>query len=432
MAARKSSSPFVYRSALLGSGKSVLHCDSVSIAQLAKKHGTPLYVYSASTIRARFRAFDAAFSEFSHTTCYAVKANGNVSILKMLAGLGCGFDVVSGGEIERVLHANKRAASRIVFSGVGKTTDEMDLALRSGILMFNCESESELFTLADRAARMKKVARVALRVNPDVAAGTHPYISTGLRSHKFGIALDEARALYKRAATRKGLDLAGVSCHIGSQITDIAPFAEAVSRLADLVRRLRADGVNIRYLDAGGGLGISYTSLDELPHFDEHVKDYARAVIKPLSGLDVHLLLEPGRFLVGPSGALITRVLYEKTNSGKRFLIVDAAMNDLIRPSLYGAHHEIVPVVRATGKKTLPYDVVGPICETGDFFARDRHLPRIEEGELVAILDAGAYGMSISSNYNARGRAAEILVDGRSARPIRRRETIKDMLRNEA
>jgi diaminopimelate decarboxylase len=431
MAAKKSSSPFIYRSALLGSRKPLLNCDSVSIAQLAKKHGTPLYVYSASTIRDRYRAFDAAFSGFPHTVCYAVKANGNVSILKMLAALGCGFDVVSGGEIERVLYANKRAASRIVFSGVGKTVEEMDLALRSGILMFNCESESELFTLADRAARMKKVARVALRVNPDVAVGTHPYISTGLRSHKFGISIDEARALYKRAIARKSLDVAGVSCHIGSQITDIAPFAEAVSRLADLVRRLRADGVNIRYLDAGGGLGISYTSLDELPHFDEHVNDYARAITKRISGLGVHLLLEPGRFLVGPAGALITRVLYEKTNSGKRFLIVDAAMNDLIRPSLYGAHHDIVPIARPSDKKTLAYDVVGPICETGDFFARDRKLPKIEEGELVAILDAGAYGMSISSNYNARGRAAEILVDGRSSRLIRRRETMQDMLRNE-
>jgi diaminopimelate decarboxylase len=431
MAARKSSSPFVYRSALLGSRKPLLNCDSVSISQLAKKHGTPLYVYSASTIRDRYRAFDAAFSHVPHTVCYAMKANGNVSILKMLAALGCGFDVVSGGEIERVLYANKRAASRIVFSGVGKTVEEMDLALRSGILMFNCESESELFLLADRAARMMKVARVALRVNPDVAVGTHPYISTGLRSHKFGISIDEARALYKRANARKSLDVAGVSCHIGSQITDIAPFAEAVSRLVDLVRRLRSDGLNIRYLDAGGGLGISYTSLDELPHFDEHVNDYARAVTKQLSGLDVHLLLEPGRFLVGPAGALITRVLYQKTNSGKRFLIVDAAMNDLIRPSLYGAHHEIVPIARPSGTKKLTYDVVGPICETGDFFARDRKLPKIEEGELVAILDAGAYGMSISSNYNARGRAAEILVDGRSSRLIRRRETMKDMLRNE-
>ncbi len=312
MPGKKSSSPFIYRSALLGSRKPSLHCDSVSIAQLAKKHGTPLYVYSASTIRDRYRSFDAAFSGSPHTVCFAVKANGNTSILKMLASLGCGFDVVSGGEIERVLHANKRAASRIVFSGVGKTVEEMDLALRSGILMFNCESESELFTLADRAARMKKVARVALRVNPDVAVGTHPYISTGLRSHKFGISIDEASALYKRAVARKSLDVAGVSCHIGSQITDIAPFAEAVSRLADLVRRLRADGLNIRYLDAGGGLGISYKTLDELPHFDEHVNEYARAVTEQLSGLDVHLLLEPGRFLVGPAGALITRVLYEK------------------------------------------------------------------------------------------------------------------------
>jgi len=423
---------FTYRAALLTVRKPSLHCEETSVAQLAKKHGTPLYVYSASTIRDRYRAFDAAFSEVPHTVCFAMKANGNTAILKMLAALGCGFDVVSGGEIERVLHANKRAAARIVFSGVGKTTEEMDLALRSGILLFNVESESELFTLAERAARMNKIARIALRVNPDVQVGTHPYISTGLRQHKFGVSADEARVLYKRAAKHKNLDVAGVSCHIGSQITDIAPFAEAVSRLVDLVRRLRADDVNIRYLDAGGGLGISYTNLDELPHFDEHVNEYARAVIKQVSGLDVHLLLEPGRFLVGPAGALISRVLYEKTNSGKRFLIVDAAMNDLIRPSLYGAHHDIIPVTRNSGgKKTVPYDVVGPICETGDFFARDRQLPKIEEGELVAILDTGAYGMSISSNYNARARAAEVLVEGRTARLIRRRETMKDMLRNE-
>jgi diaminopimelate decarboxylase len=434
MAARKLSvrpPAFNYHASLLGSRKASLYCEEISVVQLAKKHGTPLYVYSASTIRDRFRAFDSAFSKYAHTVCYAVKANGNISILKMLAALGCGFDVVSGGEIERVLHADKRAAGRIVFSGVGKTIEEMDLALRAGILLFNVESESELFTLAQRAARSKKTARVALRVNPDVQAGTHPYISTGLSQHKFGISVEEARKLYKRATKLKGLDVAGVSCHIGSQITDIAPFAEAVARLADLVRGLRADGVNLRYLDAGGGLGIAYTSLDELPDFDEHVSEYARAIMKQLSGLDVHLLLEPGRFLVGTAGALITRVAYEKTNGPKRFLIVDAAMNDLIRPSLYGAHHEIIPVLRKPDAKKQAYDVVGPICETGDFFARDRQLPKIGEGELVAILDSGAYGMAISSNYNARPRAAEVLVDRRSSRLIRRRETFKDMVRNE-
>lgn len=430
MAASKSPSAFTYRSTLLGSRKS-LHCDSVSIAGLTKKYGTPLYVYSASAIRDRFRAFDAAFAKFPHTVCYAVKANGNISILKLLAEIGCGFDVVSGGEIEKVLFANKRAAGRIVFSGVGKTTDELDLALRAGILMFNCESESELFTLADRAARMKKIARIALRVNPDVSVGTHPYISTGLRKHKFGVSVDEAQVLYKRAAKCNSLEVAGISCHIGSQITETAPFGEAVARLADLVRQLQANGVSIRYLDAGGGLGISYTRIDDLPHFAEHANEYARAVLKHLGGLGVHLLLEPGRFLVGPAGALVARVLYKKTNTGKHFLIVDAAMNDLIRPSLYGAHHEIVPIMQSSSKRTIPYDVVGPICETGDFFARDRQLPKIAEGGLVAILDAGAYGMSISSNYNARARAAEVLVDGKSSRLIRRRETMKDMLRNE-
>jgi len=422
---------FTFSSGLLKRGRQSLHCDAVPVEKLAKKFGTPLYVYSASTIRNRFQAFDRAFGDFPHTICYSVKANSNLHILKMLAALGAGFDVVSGGEIERVLHASKKAASKIVFSGVGKTAEEMDLALRAGILLFNVESESELSLLADRAARLKTKAPIALRVNPDVPANTHPYISTGLHKHKFGVPVDAARVIYRHAAANKHLDVAGVSSHIGSQITDVAPFAAAVSRLVELAGSLRRDGMNLRYLDAGGGLGISYQEATSLAEFSAHASSYARAVTAPLSGTGLHLLLEPGRSIVGPTGALITRVLYRKGNNGKRFLVVDAGMNDLIRPSLYGAHHDIVPVARSNGRKKQTFDVVGPICETGDFFARDRELPAVDEGELLAILDTGAYGMSISSNYNTRARAAEVLVDGRSVRQIRRRETLKDLLRTE-
>lgn len=422
---------FTYRAGILSTGSKTLHCDSAPVAGLAKKYGTPLYVYSASAIRDRYQAFDNAFGEFPHTVCYSVKANSNLSLLRMLSKLGAGFDVVSGGELERVLRVDKKAAQRVVFSGVGKTAEEIDLALRSGILMFNAESESEVAVIAERAARLKKRAPLALRVNPDVPANTHPYISTGLHKHKFGVPLDVAHSLYRSAARNKHLDVVGVSAHIGSQITDVTPFAAALSRLADLVRQLRSNGISIRYVDAGGGLGIPYNATTELPDFTTHSGAYALAVTHPLAGLGVHLLLEPGRSIVGPAGALITRVLYTKSNNGKRFLVVDAAMNDLIRPSLYGAHHDIVPIAAAKGRRTATYDVVGPICETGDFFARDRELPGVEEGDLLAILDTGAYGMSISSNYNTRRRAAEVMVDGRTVRQIRRRDTIDDLLKNE-
>ena len=419
---------FVYR------GRTpVLHCDRVPLPQLAEKFGTPLYVYSGSTIRRRYRAFDAAFRGFPHTVCYSVKANSNLSLLKLLAGLGCGFDVVSGGELERVLRAKRAAARRVVFSGVGKTPAEMDAALRAGILMFNVESESELATLACRAARLRKKAPVALRVNPDVPAETHPYIATGLHKHKFGVPIDRARELYARAAAEKWLEVAGVSVHIGSQITTVDPFGAAMERVAELIRGLRADGHQIRYVDAGGGLGISYDQL-ALPEFPAHAARYAAAVTAPLRALGVHLLLEPGRSIVGPAGALVVRVLYRKSNDHKRFLVVDGAMNDLIRPALYGAYHEIVPVrspePSVAGSPDV-YDVVGPICETGDFFARDRGMPPVEEGDLLAILDAGAYGLSISSNYNTRPRPAEVLVDGAKVRVIRRREKFGDLVRQE-
>jgi diaminopimelate decarboxylase len=405
----------------------VLHGDDVSLTRLAERYGTPLYVYSATAIRERLAAFDHAFRDVPHTICYSVKANSNLSILRLLARQGCGFDVVSGGELERVLAADRRAAKKVVFSGVGKSRGEMTAALKAGILLFNVESESELSALADCASRLRKVARVALRVNPDVAADTHPYISTGLHKHKFGVPIGHARELYASAAKERYLKVAGVSVHIGSQITDVAPFMETAARIAEFVRQLRADGHTVDYVDTGGGLGIAYQEPDT--KFAEYVASYARAVTTPLRGLNLHLLLEPGRSIVGPAGVLLTSVLYRKENDGKRFLVVDAAMNDLIRPALYGAHHEIVPVVQSkeASVKKETADVVGPVCESGDFFARDRELPRVEEGDLLAILDAGAYGMVLASNYNTRPRPAEVLVSGKSAKVIRRRERIREL-----
>lgn len=410
---------------------STLKCDQVPLHILAERFGTPLYVYSASTIRQRVRAFDQAFGKTPHTVCYSVKANSNLSILRLLAKMGCGFDVVSGGELERVLRVAPKAAKNAVFSGVGKTSDEMRLALKIGILLFNVESESELEALAECAARMRKVARIALRVNPDVPAETHPYISTGLHQHKFGIPIEQARGLYQKAAESGFLSIRGVSVHIGSQITDMAPFTDTMKRVADLVRSLRKDGHTMKYVDAGGGLGISYQGSGE-HDFKSSARKYSRALLAPLRGLNVHLLLEPGRSIVAPAGALLTRVIYKKTNGPRKFLVVDAAMNDLLRPSLYKAYHEITPVSLDTdsGEEEV-VDVVGPICETGDFFARERGLPSGKEGDLLAILDAGAYGMALASNYNTRPRPAEVLVDGKSIKVIRRRETMADQMRTE-
>jgi diaminopimelate decarboxylase len=410
----------------------VLHAEEVPLPKLAAQYGTPLYVYSAATIHSRYDAFHRAFRGVAHTICYSVKANSNLSILRLLARKGCGFDVVSGGELERVLAADRKAARRVVFSGVGKTRDELTAALQAGILLFNVESESELTALAECAGRLRTTAPVAVRVNPDVAAATHPYISTGLHQHKFGVPIREARALYAKASAAGSLNVRGVSVHIGSQITDIAPFGEAMARVAEFVRQLREDGHQIAYVDAGGGLGIAYDKPDPV-QFSDYVAAYARALTAPLQGLDVHLLLEPGRAIVGPAGVLLTSVVYRKENDGKRFLVVDAAMNDLIRPALYRAYHEIVPVVcdAASGEKPEVVDVVGPVCETGDFFARDRELPAVAKGDLLAILDAGAYGMALASNYNTRPRPAEVLVAGRSAKVIRRREKVSDLLRCE-
>jgi diaminopimelate decarboxylase len=405
-----------------------LLADAVPLRRLAERYGTPLYVYSATAIRERYQQFDNAFRDCEHTICYSVKANSNLSVLRLLAALGSGFDIVSGGELQRVLQASRKSASNVVFSGVGKLPDEIDLALRSGILLFNVESASELQMLSARATHLRKRARFAIRVNPDVDARTHPYISTGLHQHKFGVPMREAPELYRQGAASRHLRSAGVSVHIGSQITDVGPFREAMQRVASLVRSLRRDGHEIRYVDAGGGLGISYAKNSK-GSFPARSKSYAAAVLRPLRRLGVHVLLEPGRSIVAHAGVLLTRVIYSKQNDARHFLIVDAAMNDLMRPSLYGAHHEIVPVVIGPqGDRHSEVDVVGPVCETGDFFARHRDLPEAQEGDLLAILDAGAYGMSLASNYNTRPRAAEILVDGKRSKVIRKRESVHDLM----
>ncbi|HTC75611.1 MAG TPA: diaminopimelate decarboxylase [Edaphobacter sp.] len=418
--------PFAYRNR-------VLHCDGVDLTTLAAEHGTPLYVYSAEQITQRFQLFQQGFTHEArpHTICYAVKANSSLAILRLLAKQGAGFDIVSGGELERVRKAHKPALKKVVFSGVGKQLWEIDAALDAGILLFNVESEAELHLLATRAEARSKVARFALRVNPDVFAETHPYISTGLSEHKFGIDIKAARAIYRAAKKSKWLDPAGVSVHIGSQIRKVDPFAAALARVTSLIADLRKDGHNIRYVDAGGGLGIDYGAGTFDPA--KQVEKYAAALTQGLAGEPAHLLLEPGRFIVAQAGALLTRVLYVKKNGAKTFVITDAAMNDLIRPALYHAHHEIIPVKQPAGKSPnlLTVDVVGPVCESGDFFARDRALPAVKPNDLIVLLDAGAYGMSQTSNYNTRPRPAEVLVDGPTTRLIRRRETMRDLLTTE-
>jgi diaminopimelate decarboxylase len=398
-----------------------------------------LYVYSGDQIAQRMGMFTRAFHPVRPLICYSVKANSTLAILRLIDRQGGGFDIVSGGELERVLTLGHEAAQRVVFSGVGKTAAEIDLALRSGILIFNVESEAEIELLGQRAAKQRVRARIALRVNPDVFAETHPYISTGLREHKFGIDIRMARKIYLAAAKSRHLEPCGASVHIGSQIRSAEPFGAAISRVVDLVLQLRRDGLTIRYIDAGGGLGIDYHAhagadgkLNKNPSPDRAVTGYAAALTSALERLGggFTLLLEPGRFLVAQAGLLLARVLYVKKNGKKTFVITDAGMNDLIRPALYQAYHEIVPVTPRPGRKRL-VDVVGPVCETGDFFARDRLLPDLRPGDLVAILDAGAYGSSLSSNYNSRPRPAEVLIEGKSVKLIRRRETMADLLRAE-
>ncbi len=401
-----------------------LFAEGVALPALAQRFGTPTYVYSRAHIEAQYRAYADALDGMPHLVCFAVKANSNLGVLNVLARLGAGFDIVSRGELERVLAAGGQP-DRIVFSGVGKTRDDMRRALEVGVHCFNVESTDELERLQQVAAELGMKAPVSLRVNPDVDAGTHPYISTGLKENKFGIDIDNAEAVYARAAELPNLDVVGVDCHIGSQLTSLPPFLDALDRLLALVDRLAARGIQIRHLDLGGGLGVRYR--DEQPPL---AGDYIQAVRQRIEGRGLALVFEPGRSIVANAGVLLTRVEYLKHTAHKDFAIVDAAMNDLIRPALYQAWMNVVAVQPHEGD-TRRYDIVGPICETGDFLAKDRELALVE-GDLLAVCSAGAYGFVMSSNYNTRGRAAEVLVDGDQAFEVRRRESVQELYAGES
>jgi len=401
-----------------------LFAEGVSVKELAKRFGTPLYVYSTATMKRHFQAFDSAFNSMEHLTCYSVKANSNLSVLRLLASLGAGMDIVSGGELYRALLAGV-AAEKIVYSGVGKKPSEIAQALNAGILMFNVESVQELVRINDVARELGKVAQVSFRINPDVDPKTHPYISTGMKKNKFGLSIESALDAYAMARDLPGIEPVGMDCHIGSQLTTIEPFLEALDKLMAFYEKLKGMNLNIRYLDLGGGLGIPYNE-EEPPH----PKEFGAALTKAMSGLPLKVILEPGRVIVGNAGILVTEVLYTKQTSSKSFVIVDAAMNDLVRPSLYGSFHRIEEV-EPQGRPALDVDVVGPICESGDFLAKDRQLPEMRQGELLAVYSAGAYGFTMSSNYNTRTRAAEILVDGDKAIVARRRETYESLVAHE-
>lgn len=404
----------------------VLYAEDVPLADIAERFGTPTYVYSAATITRHYRVFEEALAGIDHRICYAVKANGNIGVLGLLADMGSGFDIVSVGELERVITAGGDPAS-VVFSGVGKRADEIARALEVGIACFNIESAAELERVNQVAGEMGLRAPISLRVNPDVDAGTHPYIATGLKDNKFGVAIDAAEAIYHRAADLPHIDVIGVDCHIGSQLTTLAPFTDAIERVLALVDRLAAAGITIRHLDAGGGLGIPYD--DETP---PSPAEYAHAVGRLVAARGLQLIVEPGRVLVGNAGVLLTRVELLKPGrqtGDKHFAVVDGAMNDLLRPALYSAWQAIVPVAESHAEKRI-WEIVGPVCETGDFLGRDRELA-LTEGDLLAVRSAGAYGFTMASNYNARPRAAEILVDGDQAHEVRARETIADLMRGE-
>ena len=402
-----------------------LYAEGVALSEIAEKHGTPCYVYSRAHIEAQWRAFDQAFGTRDHLVCYAVKANSNLGLLNVLARLGSGFDIVSVGELERVLAADGDPG-KVVFSGVGKGAHEIERAIEAGIACFNVESEAELVVLNEVAARLGRHAPVSLRINPDVDARTHPYISTGLKESKFGIPMHEARTAYHVAQKLSHLRIVGVDCHIGSQLTELAPFADALERVLELVDQLAADGIVLQHIDLGGGLGIRYRN-EEPPAPGEYVAAF-------LQRLDAHgdryrhlkLLIEPGRAIVGNAGVLLTRVRYLKHVEAKNFAIVDAAMNDLMRPALYGAWQDIAPVLKRAGT-AQNYDVVGPVCESGDFLGRDRAL-KVQAGDLLAVCSAGAYGSCMSSNYNTRPRAPEVMVQGENFHVVRRRETIEELL----
>lgn len=401
-----------------------LFAEDVALEDIAKLHGTPCYVYSRATLERHWHAFDQALASQQHLVCYAVKANSNLAVLNILARLGSGFDIVSGGELERVLAAGGEPG-KIVFSGVGKTATEMRRALEVGIRCFNVESEAELLLLDKVAAEMGKVAPISIRVNPDVDAKTHPYISTGLKENKFGIDINLAPKVYGHASNLANLDIQGVDCHIGSQLTETRPFMDALDRVLGLIDQLANMGIVIHHLDLGGGLGIQYR--DEKPPLPE---DYAKALVAKISGRDLQILIEPGRAIAGNAGILLTQVEFLKSNDEKHFAIVDAAMNDLMRPALYSAWQEIIPVKEKDGKSQR-YDIVGPICETGDFLGKDRELT-LEAGDLLAIRSSGAYGFSMSSNYNTRPRVAEVMVDGDQMFVVRLRETIQSLFANES
>lgn len=398
-----------------------LFAEQVPVTTLAKEYGTPLYVYSAKTLKRHFNAYDSAFSELNHMTCYSVKANSNIHVLKLLGSMGAGMDIVSGGELYRALKAGV-SPQKIVYSGVGKRPEEIAQALEADILMFNVESVQELERINDMALRMGKVARISLRINPDVDPKTHPYISTGMEKNKFGIDMKTSFSLYKKAKDFSGIQPIGIDCHIGSQLTTVEPFLEALDKILEFYNELCSWGLCIEYLDLGGGLGITYE--EENP---PHPKEFGELLTSRLKGIPLKLILEPGRSIAGNAGILVTEVIYTKDTPSKHFLIVDAAMNDLVRPSLYGSYHRIAEVLPKR-RPLQSYDIVGPICESGDFLARDRELAQCESGELLACFSAGAYGFTMSSNYNSRPRACELLVDGVNVHCIRRRESYQDLI----
>lgn len=402
----------------------VLHAEQVALTELAEQYGTPLYVYSRSALEQAFQAYDSALGDWPHQVCFAVKANSNIAVLNVLAQQGAGFDIVSQGELERVLAAGGDPAN-VVFSGVGKQAAEMARALEVGVGCFNLESEDELERLNEVACQLGKVASVSVRVNPDVDAQTHPYISTGLKDNKFGIDINRASEVYRRAADLPGVRVVGIDCHIGSQLTDISPFLDALDRLLVLVDQLESDGIKIEHLDLGGGLGVRYQ--DETPATPE---EYISAIKSRLGERRYTLYFEPGRSIAANAGVFLTQVEFLKLNDHKNFAIIDGAMNDLIRPSLYSAWQDIKPLVATSDAPVRTYDLVGPVCETGDFLGKDRQLA-LKQGDLLAVMSAGAYGFVMASNYNSRGRAAEIMVDGSQAHQIRERETLASLFQGE-
>jgi len=401
-----------------------LHCEGIPIEKIAEKVETPFYLYSYNTLVRHFTIFDKAFNEIPHLVCYSAKANSNLALLRLFINLGGGVDVVSGGELYRALKAGADP-QKIVFSGVGKRVDEIEYALKTGILIFNVESSQELSVINEVAGRIGKKANISIRVNPDIDPKTHPYISTGLKQNKFGIDILRAPMAYRLASQLPNLKIMGIDCHIGSQLIEVEPIIEALRKLKQLVENLRKEGMGIHYLDLGGGLGITYE--DEEP---PHPMEYASSILEEIKGFGCTLILEPGRVIVGNAGILVSKVLYTKENEEKRFVIVDAAMNDLVRPSYYGSYHQILPV-KEEAREEIVADVVGPICESSDFLAKGRKMPKVNPGELIAVMSAGAYGFSMSTNYNSRPRVAEVVVRDDQMFVVRQRENYEDLIRGE-